>query len=267
MGGCRGLTSITIPDSVTSIGRDVFYDCRNLTIYCEAESQPSGWNITWNGSEHPVVWDCKNQTTYSQGLAYTLSEDETYYTVSGIGTCTDTDIIIPSMYENLPVTKISYKAFKNCSSLTSIEIPDNVTTIDSSAFEGCTSLMNIIIPDSVTIFGNCVFYGCIKLTSIKIPQGVKNIGNSMFRNCENLTSIELPNSVNKIYSYAFWGCSNLTSITIPINVTTIYVDVFYNCNNLTLYCEISEADKPSDWANDWNCNCPVVWDCKNQATE
>ncbi len=88
---------------------------------------------------------CKNcGIKISEGLLYTLSEDETYYIVSGIGTCTDTDICIPSEYNGLPVKEIGDDAFKDCSSLTSITIPGTVTSIDKGAFVGCSSLTSVI---------------------------------------------------------------------------------------------------------------------------
>jgi hypothetical protein len=94
---------------------------------------------------------------YSQGLDYTLSDDGTYYSVTGIGTCEDTDIIIPKEYKGLPVTGIYDYAFEGCSSLTSVTIPDSVTSIGESAFYWCSSLASIVIPDSVTWIGNWAF--------------------------------------------------------------------------------------------------------------
>ncbi len=102
----------------------------------------------------------------SSGLKFRLSRDETYYIVVGIGTCTDLDIVIPSTHEGLPVKEIGGSAFSGCSRLTSVVIPDSVTSIGTSAFRDCTSLTSIKIPDSVTSIGGYEFYGCKSLTSV-----------------------------------------------------------------------------------------------------
>ena len=86
----------------------------------------------------------------SAGLEYTISVDESYYIVSGIGTCTDNDIVIPPIYNDFPVTSIGAYAFSDCSSLTSVVIPDSVTSVGDSAFRGCSHLTSVVIPDSVT---------------------------------------------------------------------------------------------------------------------
>ncbi len=109
--------------------------------------------------------DCGSKEP-TKGLAYTLSDDETYYIVSGIGSATDTDIIIPSKYNGLPVTSIGSSAFYNCKSLTSVTIPDSVTSIGNDAFSSCTNLTSVTIGDSVTSIGDWAFYDCISLTSI-----------------------------------------------------------------------------------------------------
>ena len=143
--------------------------------------------------------------------------------------CTSlTSITIPNS-----VTSIGDGAFRCCSSLTSINIPDGVTSIGSSAFEGCSSLTSINIPDGVTSIGSSAFEGCSSLTSINIPDGVTSIGNGTFDHCSSLTSINIPDIVKSIGDGAFRCCSSLTSINIPDGVTSIGDDAFRFCSSLT----------------------------------
>jgi hypothetical protein len=131
------------------------------------------------------------------------------------------------------VTSIGWYAFYNCSSLTSINIPESVTSIGWSAFSGCSSLTSITIPESVTSIGLYAFSNCSSLTSITIPEGVTIIGDNAFYNCSSLTSISIPEGVTSIENYTFEDCSSLTSITIPEGVTSIGWYAFYNCSSLT----------------------------------
>ncbi len=102
----------------------------------------------------------------SEGLLFRLNSDRKSYTVVGIGTCTDTKLIIPSKYNGLPVTAIGNDFVKGNASIISINIPDSITNIGSNAFSGCTSLTSITIPDSVTSIGQFAFYDCTSLTRI-----------------------------------------------------------------------------------------------------
>ncbi|MCD8309353.1 MAG: leucine-rich repeat domain-containing protein, partial [Clostridia bacterium] len=148
----------------------------------------------------------------SEGLEYTLSDDETYYIVSGIGDCTDTDIVIPSSYNGLPVEAIGSSAFQNCTSLKSITIPNSVTDINEYAFGGCISLTSVTIPDSVTSIGSWAFDWCDSLISVTIGTGVTFIGEEAFSCCHSLTSITIPDSVTFIGGSAFFVCTSLTSV-------------------------------------------------------
>ena len=132
------------------------------------------------------------------------------------------------------VTSIGNFAFERCSSLTSITIPDSVTSIGKFAFYGCSSLTSVTIPDSVTSIGLQAFYCCTSLTSITIPDSVTSIGGNAFNGCTSLTSITIPDSVTSIGEGAFSDCSSLTNITIPDSVTSIEVGAFYNCSSLTI---------------------------------
>ncbi|MDE0861248.1 MAG: leucine-rich repeat domain-containing protein, partial [Akkermansiaceae bacterium] len=189
-------------------------------------------------------------------------DDLTYTTTNGEVTITDCneaatgELVIPNTIEGDPVTSIGNNAFRRCTSLTSITIPnsvtsiggyafylctsltnitisDGVTNIGSSAFRDCTSLTSITIPDSVTSIGEDTFRACTSLTSITIPDSAYHIGGNAFRDCTSLTSITIPDSVTSIGASAFVRCTSLTSITIPDSVTSIGFSAFYGCTSLT----------------------------------
>ena len=169
----------------------------------------------------------------SEGLEYYLNSDGAGYTVDGLGTCTDKEIIIPSEYHAKPVTSIGASAFRGCTGLTSITIPDSVTSIDYEAFKGCSGLTSVTIGNSVTSIGQNAFYGCSGLTSITIPDSVMSIGSGAFENCTAITSATIPDSVTSIGDYAFSYCTGLTSVIIPNRVTGIPVSAFRGCSGLT----------------------------------
>ena len=144
------------------------------------------------------------------------------------------EIIIPESvkYEdvNYSVTYISL-AFYNCKGLTSVTIPNSVTTIGNDAFHGCTGLTSVTIPNSVTSIGNGAFERCTGLTSVTIPSG--EIGKNAFEDCEGLTSVIVGDGVTYIGKNAFADCSNLASIVIGRGVSSIEgADVFYGCTSL-----------------------------------
>ena len=200
----------------------------NICTLCgESEGDPRGHTYDAND----ICTRCGHRN-FSHGLDYTASSAGTGYIVTGIGTCLDKEIVIPKMYQGMPVTGIGKSAFVDCIGLTSITIPDNVTSIGYRAFEGCTSLTNITIPDSVTSIGGLAFVDCIGLTSITIPDSVTSIGDEAFRNCTGLTSITLLANVTRIGLSVFSGCTGLTSITIPGSVASIGNWACYGCTGL-----------------------------------
>ena len=191
----------------------------------------------------------------ASGLTFTLNSDGVSYSVTDCLESASGDLIIPSTYNDKPVTGIGSGAFNNCSSLTGISIPDGVVGIGSGAFNNCSSLTGISIPDGVIDIGSGAFYNCSSLTGVSIPDGVTSISdyafwgctsltvitipNSVtivddcaFRSCTSLTSVDIGNSVTRIGYYAFRGCTSLTSITIPDSITSIEDGAFYNCNLL-----------------------------------
>ena len=171
--GCISLTSITIPNSITSIGSNAFYN----TAYYNNDSN-------WEN----YVLCIGNYLISGKFKKYNDDEKvfETIFEVSG-------DY---SIKQGIKV--IADSAFNDCTSLTSITIPDSVTSIGDSAFNSCSSLTSVTIPNSVTSIGESAFSYCSSLTSITIPNSVTGIGDYALSNCTSLTSVTVPNSVTNI---------------------------------------------------------------------
>ncbi|MDE7395128.1 MAG: leucine-rich repeat domain-containing protein [Clostridiales bacterium] len=175
---------------------------------------------------------CGRKPNYTVGLQYGLSYEFDVYTVEGIGTATDNDIVIPSEYKGKPVTKIKERAFENNTNITSIKIPDSITVIERETFKNCSNASSIELPAGITSIGESAFEGCSSLTSITIPNGVTKIERSAFKGCGKISSIVLPNSLTSIKESAFEGCGKIPNITIPNGVTDIRVRAFADCIGL-----------------------------------
>ena len=131
------------------------------------------------------------------------------------------------------VTGIGEYAFRKCSALTQVTLPNSVTSIGESAFRECSALAQVNIPGSVTDIGNWAFNECAALTHITIPDGVTAIGYGTFQNCSALAQVTIGSGVTTIGEYAFYICSSLTEMTIPDNVTRIESNAFKSCSSLT----------------------------------
>ena len=143
---------------------------------------------------------------------------------NAFSSCRDlTTVTIPNT-----ITSIGYYAFSGCS-LKNITIPESVTTIESGVFRGCTSLTNMIIPESVTSIGPGLFSGCTSLRSVTTP----SLEQRMFLDCSSLTSVTFPDTITTIPDNCFAGCSSLPGITIPNSVTSIGGHAFNGCSAFT----------------------------------
>lgn len=175
----------------------------------------------------------KSEPIPSKGLAFTLSEDGESYELSGIGDCTDLNVVVPRTYEGKPVTKISDYAFAYCSELLSIEILEgNVTSIGREAFFGCNNLSYLSIPRGVTSIGSASFVSCNKLEEVILPDTLTNIDHQAFFQWDGLKRIKIPSGVTEISRSAFSGCTNLETIVLPDTLISIDFYAFDQCYSL-----------------------------------
>ena len=163
----------------------------------------------------------------------TITYGGTTYSVVGIDDNAFKDSHVTSVTIPNSVTSIGPGAFQYCGSLVSVDIPNSVTSIGNYAFQYCGSLTSVIIPNSVTSIGDGIFSCCSSLTSVTILGAITSIPGECFASCLNLPSISIPNSVTNIGWNAFCGCSSLTSIIIPNSVTRIGSSAFMDCSSLT----------------------------------
>lgn len=301
---------ITLTEGTLSDGTSggIFHAGDEITLVAP---EKSGYEfLRWETSDGKIVGTTSELTVivnsnktyvpsyeYIQELEYTLSDDGTYYSVTGRGTYAQTDIVIPETYNDLPVKEIGdYAFFLNCEDVTSVTIPDSVTTIGYGAFAGgktnltsitlgnnvktigeyafseCSALASVIIPDSVTSIGSFAFYGCSNLDSINISSIASwcnicfgdsysnpliNYADHLYLNGELIEELVIPEGVNTIPTYAFYKQSSITSITVSNGVSTLGDCAFYGCTGLTT---IVVPESLTSIGNDTFRNCSSLTD-------
>ena len=248
--------------AVAPTGHTLYYRITNSGSHTVALTHPASGTVNY-------AWDGYTKPTGSLAIPSTVSYNSTSYTVDTIddyafyGCNSLTSVTIPNS-----VTSIGNYAFQYCSGLTSVTIPDSVTSIGGSAFSNCTGLTLVTIGGSVTSIGNYAFYHCSGLTSIAVESGnthydsrnscnaiIETATNTLIRGCKNTI---IPNSVTSIGNYAFSGCSGLTSLTIPNSVTSIGNNAFQYCSGLTSV--IFNADSCISAGNS---SFPAFYNCSN----
>ena len=170
---------------------------------------------------------------YSEGFYYSIWPDKVSCTITGIGTCKDTELKIPPKIDGYTVVALAHNTFKDCKNITSVTLPNTIENINYQAFYGCTKLAKVTIPDSVISISTGAFRDCTSLTSIDLPDNLDSLGGYVFRGCTSLTSIVIPDTVTAIDSSVFQDCTSLKSIIIPDSVTQLRNGTFGNCTSLT----------------------------------
>lgn len=202
------ITSVTIPASVTEIGSNAFAGCTNLT----SVNYEGDWSNLTIQSGNPAVQDAANAPLFDFEF---IPPDNTAVIVTNYKyNGAAADVTIPSRYQGKPVTTIGHAAFFN-SAVTSVTIPDSVTSISDEAFINCPKLTNISIPNSVTYIGFSAFSSCTSLKSITLPSSLSFISGALFLGCSQLTTIHIPVSVTSIGNNAFADCPSLMTVTYP----------------------------------------------------
>ena len=201
---CTGLTKVSVPYNVKTVGKEAFYGCTSLTQATVAGAEQIGASAFYNTAitfiSLPHVTRIANYTFYE---------------------CTElAQVDLPNS-----LTDISDFAFKNCTSLTSINIPNSVKNVWNEVFMGCTNLATVTLPEKMEYLGLNTFRDCPNLKSIKLPEGINTIQQATFMS-SGLTSITIPDSVVTIRERSFYFCRSLDTISLPAGITTIRESAF-----------------------------------------
>ena len=242
--GCSELTQITLPNSVTSISNTAFSGSSLSTIYMSS-TLATALGVSFGKQSYNGSPSSTEITNVNANVFFRDSNSDILHRAEVTGelgsTSYSSDIsandIVSIDISGSNVTSLGTYAFKECTSLTTITIPDSVTSIGYGAFQQCSSLASVTIGDSVTSIGTNAFQECSSLASVTIPNSVETIGFGAFEACSNLASVTIPNSITSIGNQAFYKCGALLSVSIPNSVTSIGTNTFSDCyllNSVTI---------------------------------
>ena len=224
---CSGLTSVTLPSSVTSIGESAFRGCSGLTSVTIPSSVTSIGKYAFR--------DCSNLKECNCILASDLE--------NSLG-------VSHSSWQSIPVGVIKY--YQNGQELTKLEIPFGVDRIGDYSFYKGVNLTSVTIPSSVTSIGSSAFSGCSGLTSVAIPSSVTSIGDYVFVGCSGLTSVTIPSSVTSIGQDAFYNCSGLTSVYVSWeSPLSINASIFVNANTKSCILYVPKGTYDDYFISNW----------------
>lgn len=212
--GLSLLESVTLPNTITKMGTNVFKGCTNLvnvTLPNQLTSLPAG---TFDG--------CYNLPSVSLAEGYTIIEKCAFRSCNKLSA-------IPNVNK---LDSIGNEAFKACSSLTSVVLPDNCL-LGTDVFQECRQLEHVELPANLTVIPSALFDKCYKLKDITLPEGITNIEKYAFRSCESLTILPTSEQLTIIGEEAFKSCKGLTVITLPVSLQSIEARAFDNCANIT----------------------------------
>ena len=250
----NSLKNLTLPSTITSIGESAFRYNNNLqSITCNAATPPTLGDDAFYGcnniqevkvplasiAAYRKVYGWKDFTNYyggdvvNNGITYRIDENGATITAAE---ATLTEANIPSSVEfegnQYPVIKINDRVFSGNTNLTTVTLPEGLTTLGSDAFNSCKSLRAVKVSSGVEAIPSNCFYECSSLESVSLPEGLVEIGASAFYECQNLESVALPESLTTLGDYAFISCKLLKTIKIPSGVTAIPRSCFFGCSSL-----------------------------------
>ncbi len=219
---CSKLTDITLPNNLIDLSEDSFTGCNLSYISMKGKSRKYlvSNNCLINRYNNSIALACKNSTIPTDSEVAIINENA----FNGLSI---TSVVIPNN-----ITTIENYAFKDCKELVFVVIPDSVKKMGNNVFEGCTNLQSVVMSKNLSTIPYNTFLNCKKLTSVKLPEKLRTIGDYSFKNCTSLREIEIPDRTTTIEDGAFEGCESLEKVTLSKKMVRIGDDAFYGCKAL-----------------------------------
>ena len=259
---CTGLTSITIPDGVVNVGQMAFGGCTNVKTVTVGKGVELFSDDTFDRCAITTLnWNArncsKNGGMYTEKIVQLTIGDEVETLPWGLAAYSKiTHVELPNSLKNIGNENYPgyyddcVGAFQGCTGLTSVVIPNSVTTIGNRAFSNCSNINHFDIPSSATAINYAAFWGCTGLTSFTCGENVETIGGSAFAHCSNLEEINFNDGLRSIGNWAFGYCWKLTSVDIPNSVTSMS-GAFSDCG--VSYLKLPDGLTEIGWYEFQNC--------------